>query len=348
MTFGYSLLLSVTVLALPIVSANFAPIDSIVVCVDASWRDLCLFLLTKYVAHAATTLSTPGGKFHDSLAWRIVAVLLPSASWSRSLEFCSKWIGAKGWKDNLHWAWGGGALMVVTRTRTWKPGYASAQGKLLARLPRTWSTYNYALDQLPSGYQTAKRPVDDAASLFIDGEQIKYWPIHGKMNELPEGYGLAFFEVKNIFMDELKGRRRNWLLQEVDLVYDDPRNADIKLAHTRHWMAMLISIVQLVASMITLYRTRGDQIACFGYAAFGLSVIPFMLMSFMNLVFNAVLGDFPHVLRTGVLEESERCLPQETWYEGVWGIIPMLQLMTGQVCALKCICGRRTMVKSSS
>ncbi|TFK46064.1 hypothetical protein OE88DRAFT_1729287 [Heliocybe sulcata] len=371
MTSGYAPLLSLTILTLCIVSARSAPVHTrtSIVCVEASWRDLCLFFLTNYLAHAATTLSTPGGRFLDSIAWRLVAVLVPFASLGRSIEALWRWMIARGWTDGLHAAWGRGALIVVARTSTWRPGDASSQDGVLAKLPDTWSTYNYTSNHPPSSYETAKVVVEDAAAVSVDTHQIKYRDIHGKIDSLPEGYGLAFFEVKTVLQSLLtsdaaptasqttaagteSGEGRNplpsWIgllslnktsrtvadrlvpdrprgvgevTKALELVYGDQRNADIRLSHTRNWIGMLISLVQLFASALTLYRTRGDQVVRYGYAAFGLSVIPFMLMTIANLVFNAILGEYTHlyVLRTGVLEESERRLQGKAWYEGCVG-----------------------------
>ena len=69
----------------------------------------------------------------------------------------------------------------------------------------------------------------------------------------------------------------------------------------------VIAIAQVIFSSITIYRTRGDQIERYGYAAYGLSVYPYALMSLANLVKLAVCGRYPflYVLRTATLVEAE-------------------------------------------
>ena len=69
----------------------------------------------------------------------------------------------------------------------------------------------------------------------------------------------------------------------------------------------VIAIAQVIFSSITIYRTRGDQIERYGYAAYGLSVYPYALMSLANLVKLAVCGRYPflYVLRTATLVELE-------------------------------------------
>jgi len=72
---------------------------------------------------------------------------------------------------------------------------------------------------------------------------------------------------------------------------------------------MFTSIAQLVLSCVTLYRTRGHQLDRYGYAAFGLSVFPYALMSFVNLVTLGIIGEYPclFVLRTAISEEANGC-----------------------------------------
>ena len=73
-------------------------------------------------------------------------------------------------------------------------------------------------------------------------------------------------------------------------------------------MQMLVSVVQIVAALYTLYSTEGAQIARWGYAAYGLSGLPYALMSVMNILSASIVGEYMsgHVLRTLVLREAER------------------------------------------
>ena len=70
----------------------------------------------------------------------------------------------------------------------------------------------------------------------------------------------------------------------------------------------IVAIAQVIFSSITIYRTRGDQIEKYGYAAYGLSVYPYALMSLANLIQWAVCGRYPflYVLRTATLVEAEK------------------------------------------
>ncbi len=55
---------------------------------------------------------------------------------------------------------------------------------------------------------------------------------------------------------------------------------------------VLISLAQLIYAISTLYRTRGDQVTQYGYAAFGLTVAPYAWMTFINLLGNLMCPQY--------------------------------------------------------
>lgn len=81
------------------------------------------------------------------------------------------------------------------------------------------------------------------------------------------------------------------------------------MERSRNIVKGLASVVQLVFSSITLYRARGSQLQRYGYAAFGLSVFPYTLMTFVNLVVFTIVGEYSalFVLRTAISDEAKRC-----------------------------------------
>jgi hypothetical protein len=71
---------------------------------------------------------------------------------------------------------------------------------------------------------------------------------------------------------------------------------------------VLISVVQLIFALVTLYRTRGDQLNKYGYSAFGLTVLPYFIMSLINLAGNIVTPTYSnlYLVHSRELEEFER------------------------------------------
>lgn len=55
----------------------------------------------------------------------------------------------------------------------------------------------------------------------------------------------------------------------------------------------LAAVIQGFFAAITLYRSYGHQIDHFGFAAFGLTVVPYAVMSLLNLVANVVCPTYP-------------------------------------------------------
>ena len=82
----------------------------------------------------------------------------------------------------------------------------------------------------------------------------------------------------------------------------------IKLCRSTEVTNAVVGIAQVIFSVIAIYRARGDQIEKYGYAAYGLSVYPYALMSVANLTKLAVCGRYPfaYILRTATLVEAEK------------------------------------------
>lgn len=55
------------------------------------------------------------------------------------------------------------------------------------------------------------------------------------------------------------------------------------------------AIAQIFFASKELYASRGDQVVRYGYAAFGLTVIPYLWMSFLNLVAAIFRPQYSHV-----------------------------------------------------
>ncbi|KAK0724051.1 hypothetical protein B0H67DRAFT_99024 [Lasiosphaeris hirsuta] len=68
---------------------------------------------------------------------------------------------------------------------------------------------------------------------------------------------------------------------------------DVSIGSTYNIPKALFGVFQSIAAGITLYRARGDQLDRFGYAAFGLSVAPYITMSAANLLGSVVCPEYP-------------------------------------------------------
>jgi hypothetical protein len=70
----------------------------------------------------------------------------------------------------------------------------------------------------------------------------------------------------------------------------------------------MIAIFQLGFAMWTLYQSKGRQLDYYGYAAFGPTVIPYALMSFVNLLGNMLVPDYNalYLIGSDVMDEAIR------------------------------------------
>jgi hypothetical protein len=118
-------------------------------------------------------------------------------------------------------------------------------------------------------------------------ESIKGRKIHG-VTSLPDGYGLAIL------------RDNTRIVPNADV---DPQKVHISSSY--NLAQVIVSLVQLVSSSITLYRARGDQLNRYGYAAFGLTVLPYVTMSIVNLIGNILTPNYQSVYLVNSTELEE-------------------------------------------
>ena len=99
--------------------------------------------------------------------------------------------------------------------------------------------------------------------------------IHGKCG-LPNGYLLASVPSNAVFEEQAKGK-----------------STGVKITKAYNGVKAAVAIGQAIFASIILYQTRGDQIKRYSYAAYGLTVLPFLIMSITNLCVNIVSKDYP-------------------------------------------------------
>jgi len=80
----------------------------------------------------------------------------------------------------------------------------------------------------------------------------------------------------------------------------------------------LLGIVQLLFACLTLYRSSGNQVELYGYAAFGLTVTQYAVASLVNLIANLVTPHYPSLfmVRRPKMGEAET---KGGKFEGVMG-----------------------------
>lgn len=88
----------------------------------------------------------------------------------------------------------------------------------------------------------------------------------------------------------------------------DANDARSEIACNYNALKGLVALGQSIFALTTLYKTRGDQIAQYGYAAFGLTVAPYAIMSLINLIGGMVTPQYPcfYMVGSSIMDEAQR------------------------------------------
>jgi hypothetical protein len=226
-----------------------------------------------YVAHVMTVISMPGETVSTGAVYRLVAFLFP---------FAGAWRGIRSIKlatifapNKLEQAARAGALCVVARSRDWKP--------VGEELVSTCTMPNKALDR-----QEMQKP-HFASQRFHDAELEPINPketrIHGQCF-LPYGYCLVRLPS--------------------DAMVSPQEEGPLGISSSQSTVKPMVAILQLLLSCAALYRAQGAEIERYGYAAFSLTVIPYTLMSFINLAGSLITPEYPacYFLRSQAMDEA--------------------------------------------
>ncbi len=112
----------------------------------------------------------------------------------------------------------------------------------------------------------------DAHRIYPKGsssyQNTNWRKVHG-VCKLPDGYELAILPPTAVVTANV-----------------DDLSKGFHISSSYNFAQITISILQLMASSTTLYETRGDQLSHYGYAAFDLTVLPYIIMSAVNLLGN--------------------------------------------------------------
>ncbi|KAF7357534.1 Pogo transposable element protein [Mycena sanguinolenta] len=280
-------------------------------CKPATPFDILVFYLANYFAHAVTIKSDPGEKGIAKYLSYAAALFFPVSGLMRGLSTIVR--RGRFTHGALTQAARSGALCMVVRNEEWEPedGFQATHIRLKRRVKVTgflsvppvseivkmfsgWSTYvstqqernawnsthlfDRSLDsnewadlQTNSTVMTTYIPMyaresslfwsfQDTIAFYVNRSLRK---IHG-VHRLPRGYSFAHVPADAILEP---------LVPDVKLVISS--QSDESAAPKA-----IAALVQGIYSAFTLYRTQGEQIHRYGFAAFGLTVLPYTIMTF--------------------------------------------------------------------
>ncbi|KAJ9490043.1 hypothetical protein VN97_g3244 [Penicillium thymicola] len=273
-------------------------------------QTMVIFYLTNYFAHAATIISSPGQGTREMIATIFIALLLPGSGVLRALNTIYRHSIFAG--DPIQQAIRAGALcMVVKKPNPDHPPNRPArnnQGRdtpLPDQLPQDGDIRDIELGIV----QSNPRSIHPDSSNEEEEEEVtnsipqrQWWQtpnprylspdtiVHGE-HRLPSNYVLAFVPP----------------YARIELIPPRKSSKEIFLS-SYNILKLLVSLLQALWATVTLYRTRGDQIQQYGYAAFGLTVAPYAFMSIMNIIGALLNAEYPAIflVRTPSMDDAER------------------------------------------
>ncbi|OJJ42170.1 hypothetical protein ASPZODRAFT_137444 [Penicilliopsis zonata CBS 506.65] len=281
------------------------------ICIPTKWIDVVIFFFGNYFAHAATVVKFPGEPHHIIALNMLLVVLFPCLGAGRGLFVLSR-RAALFSKDPLQQALQAQALCMVVRAPTWTPRAGQSLRSLSLR-PTT----------VPG---TAEKDADEywriAHSEDLPGEYKKFASYSGPFQILTRTppWLLMNFEWSTKHIQVLKDYQISGVCELPDgyeLAYV-PANARVAratmtpeqlrclLGPSYDLAAAVIAIVQIFYACYTLYRSRGFQITTYGYAAFGFTVLPYLLMSLVNLLGTLATPSYAKLslVQTEIMDEA--------------------------------------------
>ncbi|PMD39383.1 hypothetical protein L207DRAFT_633996 [Hyaloscypha variabilis F] len=298
-------------------------------CTPSGWQDIIIFYLGNYIAHVATVISLPGESASSKIRVSLASLLFPVSGLMRGLSTILTF--ASFGKTDLQKAARAGALCMVVRNQDWRPRSGDTVADAYLEKTKKQAPSRDAAES--SNSLSCIRVVDAPWSTIrsVDNTLIAVNPgftIHGSFSKLAKkGYEIAYVsadaEFEKDFIRESSARKSSasWSLSSVKAAISScisPPTAPTVISSSYNMIGGLIALAQAIYTSVTLYQTRGDQIDQYGYAAFGLTVAPFVLMSIINLIGSifSPTYDAIYIVETSVMREARR---HECCFDGVVG-----------------------------
>ncbi|KAI9047443.1 hypothetical protein LZ554_008162 [Drepanopeziza brunnea f. sp. 'monogermtubi'] len=240
-------------------------------CFPPAWTDYFIFFATNYVAHAATLITHPGETFRETGIASANALFIPGSGALRAFRFLILYLsprlsGGKGHSNPLGQAARAGALCMLVESKMINEALWETEGTL--RL-----FFGEHIRVVPSD-----REIFGICRLPPPGiDAPKYVLVEVPLHMPLRAYGQRLMRVGS---------------DDDDSDSDSGPEPDVQLARNYNISKILISILQIVWGVITLYQTRRNQIALYGFGAFGLTVAPYAIMSIVNLAINLLRPEY--------------------------------------------------------
>lgn len=313
--------------------------DPKVHCEPTNWYDICWFIFANYVLHALSVRSLPGENSYSSFVTKIGCLLIPYSSLRRGLCLITR---ANTAADNdLQAAARARALCMVIRKPDWRPcegdviegceldvhedvadhiavntgsekcnadnrkadasGSSKEKADVRDEKGLTIQIKDPYTDPLRHGpmeliikwlIETSGFRVWSPSASIFDHESFK---IHGRC-QLAEGYALSYVPGDMKVHARTPPSFGNATTQS---------SRQTRLACVHDFPGILFSLAQTISGAYALYKARGSQIERYGFAAFGLTVVPYIVISIINFIGSLLSSEYETIflVHSSVMDE---------------------------------------------
>ncbi|OXV09929.1 hypothetical protein Egran_02308 [Elaphomyces granulatus] len=273
------------------------------------WHNIVSFFVVNYLAHAATVISFPDEPVKIVMLNMVLAILLPATGAMRGLIAIFR--HGIFVRDPIKQALRAQALCMVVRTEKWrpiqeKPSYVCVKMKTPHSLTHKIGWIRLMPNFVIHGFLLV--PKDRQVHGFCDlpeGYDLAYVPETAQVESLETLPYLPPKEFLPIDSERMSGKSST--PSEVGTVGSALCEISPNYYPFYSFSSALVAIIQIIYASTTLYESsRGKQLAKYGYAAFSLTVVPYLLMSFINLVGNLVHPRYSalYLVKTDIMEEA--------------------------------------------
>ncbi|KAK1244093.1 hypothetical protein MKX08_002231 [Trichoderma sp. CBMAI-0020] len=306
-------------------------------CTPAKWYDFIIFFFTNYFAHAASIIIEPGQSLASTGLYILLALTLPGTGVARATRAIWRHAATER-KNPLKRAAQAGALCMVLKKPRDGP-YArllSLQMQGRERSVETGQTEEKMTETEIQQFTTTaanQKPDDVSDGAAVDKERKEaqgssepgvsstpssyshWWDVPGGYRPVPPAtaiHGEHWLPENSTYylamVPPMASLKLDFDVDKNGVVNEEPNDPPKTIiASSYNLPKMLVSFIQAIWAVTTIYRTRGDQIQQYGYAAFGLTVAPYATMSIKNTLANMLTPDYPSMflIRTPAMDKAE-------------------------------------------
>ncbi|CZR69494.1 uncharacterized protein PAC_19394 [Phialocephala subalpina] len=272
--------------------------DPGLICLPPVWTDYFIFFATNYIAHAATLITHPGESLQETLIATANALFIPGSGALRAFRFLVLYLSPRLTRIErrttpLGQAARAGALCMVVDERIISDAMQETEGT-----PRFFFGEN--IREVPRD-----RTIYGVCKFPEPGPRVPKY----RLVEVPPNMPLRPWETHAL--SAAAGAL------DSDSSDTEPVPVEMQLSKNYNIPKILISILQILWGIVTLYKTRGNQIALYGCGAFGLTVAPYAIMSIINLATNLLRPEYATMYLVHSPEMGEAALHEGAEFRGI-------------------------------